>query len=166
MVAKFLVHRLRLAKEQLCSCITLFCTFLSRCCTTAPWNFPILLARFIEWVSTTQKFSFSFSKLRDGPFGFNPENFANMKLNKIYEVWNSANPLFKWRFDLLSSRNFATMATWRKMQLTTSPLHCICKKKCPIVQFDITLTQSHSDPYSGLHEKCLCLFLQRGSQGR
>ena len=93
-----------------------------------------------------KNFSFSFSKLRDGPFGFNPENFANMKLNKIYEVWNSANPLFKWRFDLLSSRNFATMATWRKIQLTTSPLHCICKKKSPIVQFDITLTQSHSDP--------------------
>ena len=36
-----------------------------------------------------------------------------MKLNKIDEVWNSANPLFKWRFDLLSPRNFATMATWR-----------------------------------------------------
>ena len=78
MVAKFLVHRFRLAKEQLCLCITLFCTFLSRCYTTAPWNFPISLARFIEWVSTTQKFSFSFSKLRDGPVGFNPENFANI----------------------------------------------------------------------------------------
>ena len=25
----------RLAKKQLCTCITLFCTFLSRCCTTA-----------------------------------------------------------------------------------------------------------------------------------
>ena len=37
-----------------------------------------------------------------------------MNLDKIDEVWNSANPLFKWRFDLLSSRNFATMATWRK----------------------------------------------------
>ena len=34
------------------------------------------------------------------------------KLNKINEVWNSANPLFKWLFDLLSSGNFATMATW------------------------------------------------------
>ena len=36
-----------------------------------------------------------------------------MKLNKIDEVWNSVNPLFKWRFGLLSSKNFATMATWR-----------------------------------------------------
>ena len=32
-----------------------------------------------------------------------------MKLNKINEVLNSA----KWIFGLLSSRNFATMATWR-----------------------------------------------------
>ena len=29
----------RLAKNQLCTCITLFCTFLSHCCTTATWNF-------------------------------------------------------------------------------------------------------------------------------
>ena len=36
-----------------------------------------------------------------------------MKLNKIDDVWNSANSLFKWRFRLLSSRNFTTMATWR-----------------------------------------------------
>ena len=36
-----------------------------------------------------------------------------MKLNKIDEVWNSsANPP-KYRFGLLSSRNFATMTTWR-----------------------------------------------------
>ena len=36
-----------------------------------------------------------------------------MKLNKIDEVWNSANLLFKWIFGLLSSKNFATMAMWR-----------------------------------------------------
>ena len=36
-----------------------------------------------------------------------------MKLNKINEVWNSANSIFKWRvFSLLSSRNFATLAMW------------------------------------------------------
>jgi len=27
-------NRLRLAKQQLCTCITLFCTFFCRCCTT------------------------------------------------------------------------------------------------------------------------------------
>ena len=65
----------------------------------------------------TKIFFFSCSKLRYGPFGFNPETFRQhltkwMKLNKANEVWNSANQLFKWRFGLLSSRNFATMATW------------------------------------------------------
>ena len=38
-----------------------------------------------------------------------------MKLNKIDEVWNSANPRFKWHFGLLSSKNFATMATRRNV---------------------------------------------------
>ena len=36
-----------------------------------------------------------------------------MKLNKIDDIWKSANLLFKWIFALLSSKNFATMATWR-----------------------------------------------------
>ena len=34
------IHRSRLAKQQLCTCITLFCTFLCRC-TTTTWNFLI-----------------------------------------------------------------------------------------------------------------------------
>ena len=36
-----------------------------------------------------------------------------MKLNKIGEVWNSANRLLSDFFVLLSSKNFATMETWR-----------------------------------------------------
>ena len=36
-----------------------------------------------------------------------------MKLNKIDEVWNSANPLLKFLFGLLSFRNFAPKTTWR-----------------------------------------------------
>ena len=36
-----------------------------------------------------------------------------MKLNKIDEVWNSANRLLRDFFVLLSSKNFATMETWR-----------------------------------------------------
>ena len=40
--------RFRLAKQQLCRCIKLFCTFLSRCCTTATWNLLISRARFME----------------------------------------------------------------------------------------------------------------------
>ena len=46
---------------------------------------------FMESVNTTQKLSFSSSKLRYSPFGFNPrkfrQHFSNeMKLNKIDEV--------------------------------------------------------------------------------
>ena len=52
-------NRFRLAKEQLCTFITLLSAFLSLCCTTATWN-----------VLISQKFSFSFSKLRYGLFGF------------------------------------------------------------------------------------------------
>ena len=72
-------NRFRLAKEQLCTCITLLSAFL-------------------------------FLSLNlDTVFSVSP----TMKLNKIDEVWNNAYPLFKWRFGLLWSRNFATMATWR-----------------------------------------------------
>ena len=65
--------------------------------------FLISRARFIlgRWA---QHNFFSFSiKPRYGHFGFNPRKFrqhlANqMKLNKVDEVWNSANSLFEWRF--------------------------------------------------------------------
>ena len=36
-----------------------------------------------------------------------------MKLNEIGEVWNSANRLLSDFIGLLSSKSFATMATWR-----------------------------------------------------
>ena len=36
-----------------------------------------------------------------------------MKLNKIGEVWNSASRLLSEFFGLLSSKGFATVATWR-----------------------------------------------------
>ena len=53
----------------------LFCTFLSRCCKSAPWNFLISCACLIESMNTAQEFSFSFSKFRYGPFVFNPRQF-------------------------------------------------------------------------------------------
>ena len=36
-----------------------------------------------------------------------------MKLNKIGKVWNGANSFLSDFFGLSSSKNFATMATWR-----------------------------------------------------
>ena len=51
----------------------LFCTFLSRLCKSATWNFLISCARFIELMNTAQEFSFSLSIF--SPFVFNPRQF-------------------------------------------------------------------------------------------
>ena len=51
-------NRFRLAKQQLCTCITLFCTFRSRHCTTTTWK--CLISRFVEEVNSRQQLSFSF----------------------------------------------------------------------------------------------------------
>ena len=57
-------NRFRLAKQQLCTCITLFCTFFCRHCTTTTWK--CLISRFVEVVNTRQRstfFSFQFPDL-------------------------------------------------------------------------------------------------------
>ena len=71
-------NRFILAKQRLCTCITLFCTFLSRRRKSATLNFLISRARFMELVNTAQEFSFSFFKLRYSPFGLIPDNFAKI----------------------------------------------------------------------------------------
>ena len=98
-------------KSYLC---LLFCTFLSRRCTIATWNFLNSRARFMEYGNKTQKFSFSFSKLWDST----PENFANVweiKRNWIESMKFATVRMHSLRalFRLLSTRNFVTMATWR-----------------------------------------------------
>ena len=52
-------NRIRLAKQQLCTCITLFCTFLCRCFTTT--TLKCLISRFVEGVYTRQLLAFFFS---------------------------------------------------------------------------------------------------------
>ena len=113
----------RLAKNIFARASRFFCTFLSRCCTTATWNF--LISRALYGVGDkTQKFCFSFSKLTYGPFGFNPENFFQhltnqVKLNKIVEVWNSANTLLR---DILVCCHPKILLPWQR-DVTTSPLY-------------------------------------------
>ena len=48
---------------------------------TATGNILISRARSMEFVNTEHKFSFSFSKLGDGPFGFNPRKFCQHLTN-------------------------------------------------------------------------------------
>ena len=59
-------YRVRLAKQQLCTCITLFCTFLSRRCTSTTWK--CLISRFFEDGNRRQQLSFSFPELWYSPF--------------------------------------------------------------------------------------------------
>ena len=143
MVAKFLDHNNRefeqrrrrrqreqlksnkfiLAKQQLCTCITLYWTFLSRRCRTASWNFLISRACFMEKVNTTQKFLFLFLHLNTVLWDSTSENFAN-----IWQIkWNWRSSIefktvqmrihFLKEFSVLlfvvSCKNFASMGTWR-----------------------------------------------------
>jgi len=57
-------------------CIMLFCFFFSRCCTTAPWNFLISRAWFMEYVNT--KISFLYINLSTVLLDSTPETFANI----------------------------------------------------------------------------------------
>ena len=52
-------NRIRLAKQQICTCITLFCTFLCRCFTTT--TLKCLISRFVKDVYTRQRLAFFFS---------------------------------------------------------------------------------------------------------
>ena len=92
-------NRLRQAKQQLCTCITLFCTFLCRRCTTTTWN--CLISRFVEDGNKRQQLSFSFPELWCSPLEFNSKKIANnwrIKRDGISAIKFGANSLFKWRF--------------------------------------------------------------------
>ena len=91
--------RFRLAKQQLCTCITLFCTFLSRrCTTTTTWK--CLISRFVEDGNTGQQLSFSFLELWHSPSELNCQKIANIctnwtRWNKRDQVWGSTNSRFR-----------------------------------------------------------------------
>ena len=90
-----------LAKWQLCTCITLFCTFLCRRCTSTTWK--CLISRIVEDVNTRQWLSFFFPELRYCPLEFNSrkncQHLTNWtRWNKRDKVWSSATSLCKWRF--------------------------------------------------------------------
>ena len=51
-----------------------FFLFLSRRCKSATWNFLISRSLSMDLMNTAQEIFF-FSKLRYGPFGFNPRQF-------------------------------------------------------------------------------------------
>ena len=91
----------RLTKQQLCTCITLFCTFLNRHCTTTTWK--CLISRFVEDGNTKQPVSFSFPELWYSLLEFSSRQSCQHLRNwtrwtKRETVWSRATLLFKWRF--------------------------------------------------------------------
>ena len=94
--------RFRFAKQQLCACINLFCTFLCRSCTTTTWK--CLISRFVEGVNSRRLF-FCFPELWYSLLEFNSRKICQLFMNwmscnwdKRDKVWSSANSLFKWHF--------------------------------------------------------------------
>ena len=91
-------NKFELKKQQLCACITLFCTF-PRHCTTMSWK--CLISRFVEGVNRQgNELSSSFSELRYSLLEFNSRKNCQvltswMRENKCNKVWSSATSLFK-----------------------------------------------------------------------
>ena len=95
--------RFRQAKQQLCTCTTLFCTFLCRRWTTTTWN--CLISRFTEEGNKRQQLSFFFSWTLMQSFSIQLQ-----EIWKIANIWRirrdgisaikfgGTNSLFKWRF--------------------------------------------------------------------
>ena len=109
-----------MTKQQNCTCITLFCTFLCRRCTPVTWNFPFSSAHFKLWSRWTVHKSclFPLLNLDTALSDSTLENFAN--ICQIKWTWIRSMKFEAVRihflsdvFSLLSSKNFATMATWR-----------------------------------------------------
>ena len=70
-------NRFRQAKQQLCTCITLFCTFLCCRCTTTTWSY--LISRFVEdGEQKTTFFFFSWTLMQSFRFQLQ-KNFGNIR---------------------------------------------------------------------------------------
>ena len=102
----------RLVKQQLCTCITLFRTFLCRRCATTTWNF--LVSRFVEDVNTRQWFSFS--ELRYSPLESTPEEFPNLK----QIIWNGARVINLKRRKFTFQVTFSPPLPWWLLKLMTA----------------------------------------------
>ena len=75
----------RPAKQQLCTCITLFCTFLCRRCTTTTWN--CLISRFVEDWNKRQLLSFLFLNFDAlSPLEFNFKKVWRIKRDGISAI--------------------------------------------------------------------------------
>ena len=66
----------RLAKQQFCTCVTLFCSFPCLRCTTTTWK--CLISRFVEDVNTRQQSCLLFLNFDIVLQNLTPDKFANI----------------------------------------------------------------------------------------
>ena len=121
-------NRVRLVKQQLCTCITLFCTFLCRHCTTTTWK--CLISRFVENANTRQQLYFSFAELWYSLLEFNSrkncQHLTNWtRWNKRDKVWSSAIVHFKLRFRGRRRRCCLNSLIWRTWRLVKTTCRAI-----------------------------------------
>ena len=76
----------RQAKQQLCTCITLFCTFLCRCCTTYNVKLPNFTS-FVEDGNKRQQLLFDFPEFWCSPLEFNSKQICQY-LTNLKTRWN------------------------------------------------------------------------------
>jgi len=94
-------NRLRLAKQQLCTFIMLFCTFLCRRCTTTTWKRPNFT--FCRGRERRQRllFFFSWTLIQSSRIQLQKicQHLTNWtSWNTHDKVWSGTNSLFKWSF--------------------------------------------------------------------
>ena len=90
------------AKQQLCTCIMLFCTFLCRHCSTTTWR--CLIARFMESANKRRRIFPSLSKLECGP-ALRKELWGNSPTFHIFSELvhlNTRQSLKKGKFSVLT----------------------------------------------------------------
>ena len=107
-----------LTKQQLYTCIKLFNTFLNRRCTTSTWN-SLIFTRPLYGVSKHNTKIFLFFLNFDTVLLYSiPEHFINIRQIELNWIRSMKFETVRNHFlsddcGLLSSRNFATMVTWR-----------------------------------------------------
>ena len=114
--------RFRLAKQQLCTCITLFVHFFCYS-TTKTWKY--IISRFLDDMNTRKRLSFSFPELWYSVLKFNSSKIRQHLTNwtrqsKRDKVWSSANSLSKQSFR--SRRRFWCLSSLVSIRRTCTPL--------------------------------------------
>ena len=138
-------NRFRLAKQRLYTCITRFCKFPCRHCTSTTWKW--LISRYVEDMNT-RRLPFSFPELRYSLLDYNSckncQYLTNWtRWNKRDKVWRSATSLVKWRFRNRRRRCYLSPLLGT---LTSEDGNCrenVAEKWIRVLSIFIAITLSH-----------------------